>query len=147
MLSHTIYSCPSVICSPAQLLILAGNTPTFNSQETCKNRCRRTYISLCLDSLAHVCVFTRHQAEDQTSSKMCGENFLILNIKKKKSCKFFMLTSIVNIYLWVFHARLLSEGKARKWISKENYQHCIDSVALKLHSFTFIQISSTFLHW
>lgn len=77
MLSHTIYSCPSVICSPAQLLILAGNTPTFGSQETCKKfKWKDIYLALFgyFGTCVCVCVVQVHKLQaypkGQTPSKV-----------------------------------------------------------------------------
>lgn len=73
MLSHTIYSCPSVICSPAQLLILAGNTPTFGSQETCKKIQVEGYISRFVWILWHLCL-CMCRAGSQTPGLSKGTN-------------------------------------------------------------------------
>lgn len=45
------------MCSAAQLLILAGNAPTFGSQETCKKNAVKGHISPIVWILWHPCVY------------------------------------------------------------------------------------------
>lgn len=47
---------PPVMCSPTQLLMLAGNTPRVGSRETLGKRSGRRYIfCFCFDRVEHVC--------------------------------------------------------------------------------------------